>query len=760
MTGTRWRRYLRFWGTDIDADVRDELAFHLEMRAREFEAQGMSPDAARRAAGDRFGDVGRIDAALRTHDRVRDRETRRRELLASVAQDVRYAVRTLWRAPGFSAAAILCLALGTGATAAVFSIVNAFLFRPLPVTHPADLVVVASVYGRNATPGDNYYPDYLELRAQHAAFESAVAYTVRPVSLRVGDRSERRIMEAVSENFWTMLGVRPVRGRGFSAEEALQHSPVIVISYRFWREELGGTDDVVGRSVALNGIPVTIVGVAPPDFVGLTTAIRFDGWIPATLLHDLDPSSPDQLSRSSPTNFRVMARLRPGVTVEAAQRASNVLAEALQRQFPAEEPGLRFLVEPELRARPDISVSGFLPRAALVFGILTALVLLIACANVASLMLTRVSGRQTELAVRRALGARRIEVIRQLLTESLVVAGAGAVVGVGVAVAVVHWVTTSMPFVSIVPVALDLDLDWRVLAVTAAAAVGAAILSGLWPAMRASDARIGHALSEGARGAVTGIGRQRFRATLVAAQVAVSFLLLVAAGLFLHSMQRAEQVDLGFRQDHGFMATVDVSLARYDTAHGGHFFRALLRQASDLPGVRAAALADVVPLGPTHNDVDIYADLPTLVQEKGHAQLEVTTVTPRYFEALGIHLMSGRVFTDRDDDAAPPVMVINAAMAARLWPGHEPVGQQVRLSRSGPPVQIVGTVGTVTSFLLGEHPRPMVYLPFAQRYEAEMTLHLLTEGDPQQLAQPWRTGRLTRRECGAVRAHDDGRAPP
>jgi len=733
-----WRRYLRFWGSDVDADVRDELAFHLEMRAREFEAQGMTPEAARRAAHERFGDVGHIDAALRMHDRHRDRGERRRELLTSIGRDLGYAVRTLRRAPGFAVTAILCLALGTGATAAVFSIVNAFLFRPFPAARPANLVVIGAVTSGDPTPGNGSYADYLEIRAQHAALETAVAGTLWPVSFRMGDRSERRIMEAVSDNYWTMLGVRMVRGRAFTPEEALQRSRVIVISYRLWQREFAGVDDVIGRTVAVDGIPMTIVGVAPQTYRGLSYAIVFDGWLPATLLHDLNPDGPDPLARGGGVGFRVLGRLRAGVTPAAAQQRLGVLADVLQRQDPVEDQGLRFLVVPELRARPDIAVSDFLPQAALVFGALTALALLIACANVASLMLTRVSGRQTELAVRLALGAQRLRLIRQLLAECLVIAGVGAVLGVVVALAVARWVTT-LPFNAAVPVEFDVHIDWRVLAVTGAAAISAALVSGFGPAIRASDARVGHALREGARGGMSGAARQRFRTALVAGQVAVSFLLLVAAGLFVRSVQRAARVDLGFRQDHGFLATVDVSLARYDTTQGKKFFRTLARQASALPGVGVAALGSDIPLGNNHNDVGVYAGLPTLAQDKGHTYVEANTVTPRYFDALGIRLVSGRVFTESDNGTAPGVMVINSAMASRLWPGQDPVGQHVRLEPAGPPVEIVGVVGTVTSMLLGERPRPMVYLPFAQHYQAEMTLHLLTDGDPQQLALPVRT---------------------
>ncbi len=654
-----------------------------------------------------------------------------------MGQDLRYAARGLLRAKGFTAAAILCLALGTGATAAIFSIVNAFLFRPLPVVHPENLVVIGSLETGQSLPGDNSYPDYLEMRAQHGAFQDAVAHQVSAMSVRMGDRSDRRIVDLVSENYWPMLGVHMARGRGFTAAEALTRSPEIVISYRLWQQEFAGANDVIGRAMAVNGVALTIVGVAPPAFQGLSLGVPRDAWVPVTLFHELEPGDHDPMVRPVSGGFRVMARLQPGVSAEAAQRALDVLARQLGREYPTDDNGMRFLVKPELRSRPDIAVADTMPRVAIVFGALTALVLLIACANVASLMLARVSGRYTELAVRVALGAGRTQLIRQMLAESVVLATAGAVVGVGFAVAVVHWATT-IPFAFSVPIGFDLPINGRVLAVTAAAAMASAMLSGLGPAFRASNDRRHEGLRESARGSAGGIARQRFRIGLVGGQVAVSFVLLVTAGLFLRSVQRATRANLGFRQDHIFLATVDVSLARYDSAQGVHFFRTLLDRASQISGVRAAALASAVLLGDSHHDIGVFADLPTLVQEKGRTSIEVTTITPRYFEVMGIPVLDGRAFTQRDDSTAPRVMVINAAAARRLWPGQSAVGQQVRLEAQGQPVQIVGVVGTVTSALLGEQPSPMVYLPLAQSYNDAMTLHLWTAGEPGQLAGPVR----------------------
>jgi putative ABC transport system permease protein len=730
-----WRRYLRFWGPNVGADVRDELQFHLDMRAREFEAQGMEPHEARRAALERFGDLGRVDAALQSHDRRVDRTATVRQFTMTVGADVWHAGRALRRAPGFATAAVLCLALGTGATATVFAVVNALLLRPLAVQHPDNLVVIATTSSGMTLPGDNSYQNYLDIQGTHAVLEDAAASLTDAFSIRAGNQTDLRPVQAVSENYWPMLGVRPVLGRTFTPDEARAHAPLAVIGYRYWQQAFGGAPDAVGRAIDVDGIPLTIAGVAPRDFTGAQSMIEPDVWVPVTLLHAIDPSNHDQMQRRAGGGFRIIGRLRNGVSLATAQSALNVLATQLQHQYPADDEGKRFVVQRELRARPDLAVTDLVPRVAAVFMALTALVLLIACANVASLMLARANGRRTELAIRSALGARRARIVQQLLTESVVIAVSGGVAGVLLALGAARWFS-AIHIASGIPVHFDVRLDWRVLAVTLGAVLMAAVLSAAGPALRSSDPSLSDTLKHDTRATGTGVHRQRFRVGLVAAQIAVSFVLLVAAGLLVRSMRQAHSLDLGFRRDHAFMATVDVSLARYDSARGKTFYRALLARATQIPGVRAAGLASTVPLGTSHNDIDVYSDLPALVQERGHTHVEVVSVTPGYLDAMGIRLLQGRDLTSRDDSSAPRVIVVNAATAARLWPGMDPVGQRVRFAADGPEIQVVGVAQTVTSTFVGERPHPLLYVPFAQRYRSEMTLHLQTEGDPAQVEAP------------------------
>ena len=590
----------------------------------------MTSDEAQRAAHARFGDVGRVDAELRSHDVRRDRDTLRRLTVGTFLFDFRYAIRTLWRAPGFTVAAVLCLGLGTGATAAVFAVVAHLLFRPLPVANPGNLVVIGTISSGENLAGDDSYLNYIDIRNLRTVLRDAAAAVTWPVSLRVGDHTERSLFQDVSENFWPMLGVSMARGRAFTPAEALGRERVIVISYRLWQREFGGAPGVVGRSVVLNGLPMTIVGVAPADFEGTQPEIQEDGWVPATLLHDLDPSGPDWLNGRAGGGFKIIGRLRDGVTLAAARQALDLLATQLQRQYPVEDAGNRFVVEPELRARPDIAVSGFMPRISAVFMALTGLVLLIACANVASLMLARATGRQAELALRTALGARRTRIIRQLLTESLVLALLGGVVGIVLAAGAARWLQT-LHFSASVPVHFDVAVDWRVLAIGVASALCAAVVSGIGPALKSSQTAVGEVVKQGGRGTAGGATGSRFRAALVGAQVAVAFVVLVAAGLFLRSLGSAAALDLGFRQDHGLLATVDVSLARYDTARGERFFQALVSQVGRLDGARSAALASTTPLGSSHGDLDVYADLPSLTTEHGHTHIEADQSHPGIF---------------------------------------------------------------------------------------------------------------------------------
>jgi predicted permease len=424
------------------------------------------------------------------------------------------------------------------------------------------------------------------------------------------------------------------------------------------------------------------------------------------------------------------------VSLDQAQAALSVLAARLRQQYPDDARGIRFKVVPETRARPHIALSGPLPMVAAAFMVLVSLVLLIACANVTSLILARAAGRRSELAVRTALGATRLRLIRQILTETLVVAFAGLLLGGALAWGVVRWLT-SIRITADVQVRFDLHPDWRVYAYAGVAALVAALVSGLAPALHSSRVSLSEVLKEGTR-AGGSLVRQRFRTSLVVVQVAVSLVLLVCAGLLTRSVLRATSLDLGFRTDHLLMATTDVRLQRYDRTRGERFYQELLTRASAIPGVRGAALTGQIPLGTDFGTTDLYADVPTLAAKEGHTTLLYTRITPRYFETMGIPLVAGRDFTTRDDTTTAGVAIINQTLAKMLWPNAEPLGKRFRLETKGPELEVVGVARDAKYRFLSDGAQPYLYVPLAQRYRSEMSVMLHTAVDPASIAAPLR----------------------
>src|SRR5687768_6299581 len=541
-------------------------------------------------------------------------------IMETLLQDLKFGVRSLLKRPGFTAIAVLTLALGIGANTAIFSVVNAYLFRPLPARDPGQLVVLGATSSAISSPTQINYLNFLDIRAQRDVFSSAAAFTSSVVSMRVDATGERRFIDLVSDDFFSMLGFAPAQGRFFTAEESRQAQPLIVLSHAFWSRRFDSDPSIVGRIVHLNGLPFTVVGVAPEGFLGTQPLLSLDAWVPLTTSVQLQPNTASWFKSRETGIFRVMARLRDGVSVESARAAMNVLSKQLERQYPDANKQLGIVVVPELRARPEISVSGMMPWIAGVFLVLVGAVLLIACANVANLMLARAAARQTEIALRTALGATPSRLIRQLLTESVLLSMLGLVAGLVLAYWVIGWlrgIRLSTDF----PVAFTIQPDWRVFAFTVVVALAAGIVSGLAPALHASRLALSEVLKEGGRNAGGGMARQRLRGALIVGQVAVSLVLLICAGLFTRSVRGAADVDLGFRNRDVFMLSVDVSLQRYDSTKGRQFFTELLERARAIPGVRSAALGRDVPLGYNSSITDVFfeEDIPEL--DDGHSEV-------------------------------------------------------------------------------------------------------------------------------------------
>jgi predicted permease len=646
-------------------------------------------------------------------------------------QDLRYGAMVLMKHPGFTFVAALTLALGIGANTAIFSVVNAYLFKPLPVREPERLVVLASKDQRSESPHGTSYLNYADIRNQRDVFTDVVAYVPDIVSLNVDGEAERSMIELVSGNYFAMLGVEAAHGRVFAPDEGqtIGSSPVMVLSYGYWQRRFGGDVSAIGKTIKVNSQPFTIIGVAPESFPGTEPILTVNAYAPLMMKAQLHQNQEDTFTQRGLGSFRVMGRLAPGVSVAQAGATMEILARNIARQYPDVFKELSFLVVPETKARPSISAPTFVPRVAAILMALVGLILLIACANVSNLMLSRAAMREKEMAIRSALGASRFRLIRLLLSESILLGLLSVVAGVMITL----WATDLLSSVRMAtdnPVRFEARPDWRVFLFLLGAALGSGVIAGLVPAFRSSHLNLSSTLKEGGRDSASGAGSHRLRNALVVSQVAASLLLLVCAGLFLRSLQAAQQIDLGFRRDNVLMFSVDTELQSYDRQRGQRFYRQLLDRLSELPQVRSAGLG-------THKS--LVGWVPTtevFLPERGESakgdsvNVLANRVSADYFETLNISVLEGRAFTSRDDEASSRVAVVNETMARAYWPGKSAIGRQFRLERGGPPVEIVGVVKKSKYGAIGEEPLPCLYLPFSQNYQSVSILYLHTEGDP------------------------------
>jgi predicted permease len=649
-------------------------------------------------------------------------------------KDLKYALRVLTRNPGFVAIAIITLASGIGVNAAIFSIVNAYLFRPLPAKDSGQLVVVATKKVNFELPYDVSYPNYQDIR-NCPAFSDAIASTGNPVNVIVDGRPERTRVDLVSGNYFTMLGINPAMGRTFTEEEGRVPgaADVIVLGFSYWQSRLGGDPSAIGKTIKVNGVPFTIIGVAPKGFNGTEPLLSYDAFLPAGVMGQLYTGGDQTFVNRNDTEFRVMARLRPGMVLDEARSALGVLASQLEQQNPASNTGIGFVAQSEIKSRPTIEISDQFRQASFVFLGLVGLVLVISCVNVANLMLVRASARRKELAVRGALGASRLRLTRLFLIESVLLAGGGALGGIVLA----SWSSDLLSNIRVAadaPVRFDFSLDWRVVGFTILAASAAAMLSGLLPAVRASRVDLNEALKEGGRGMIGSRGGHRLRNMLVAGQVAVSLLLLVCSGLFIRSLERAETSDPGFRTKDLVMASVDLSLQRYDKERGKQFYRQLVEKARSLPSVRTATTAYIVPFGGHNEAENIITEDNPVESEREREMAFYNSVGSDYFETMGTAILEGRDFSEQDDESALPVAIVSQAMALKFWPGQDPLGKRFKLSPDRPYLQVVGVSRDEKHIFIGEDPRPFFYLPAEQAYRSEATLELYTEGGQESLA--------------------------
>ena len=666
-------------------------------------------------------------------------------MLHSFLQDVRYAVRMLRKSPVFTAIAVVVITLGTGAVTTIFSMANAIALRPLPGVSNIDQVVEVhrSLPDRESDGNDWVsYPfyRYLRDRARERPVADVAAWSMMPFTISTGDESIAGQGTIATENYFRVLGVRPALGRFFTSEAdgAPGGQPVVVISHGFWSTRLGGDSSVIGRTVRVNGHALTVIGVAPPKFGGVFTIMRTDAWVPMAMQSVFRPGS-DLLNNPGPGWLQLFARIPEGVSRDVVQRElSRITGQwVVEGSEPADHPDHRYTIVrlASLTGIPFDMHGRVLGFMALLLGA-SGLVLLIASLNVAAMLLARAVARRRETAVRLALGATRGRLVRQLLTESLLLYVLGAVGGVMVALYAAP-LLTRVPLPVGLPLALDFSPDARVLVFTLVVSLVTGVAFGLVPALQSARVDITSRLRNDSAGG--GSRRSTAQSVLIAGQMAVSLLLLVAAGLFLRALDRGRHVDLGFAPSNVAVAEFFVGLSRYDDVKARQFYRALKDELAHTPGVVAVSYAGDLPLS-NYNSAPLRIDgSPVPPTSASGTRVPFVEVDAGYFEVLKMPIVQGRGFTAADDERAARVAVVNQAFARRFWPSGDAVGRTFR--RGNETITVVGVAHDAKYSSLRETLQPFVYFAFAQAESpaGHAELFVRTSGDPARLAPAIRT---------------------
>jgi predicted permease len=724
MRGRRRERpfwYLRRRRHELQAEVDEEFRVHLEMRVEELTARGLSTEAARREALRQFGDLEYTRRYCRDQDERREAGMRWNLVIDELGADVRYGLRQAARNPGFTAVALLTLALGIGANTAFFSIFNSLILRPLPVRDPDSLALLSH--------GSWSYPIWNEIRLRETElFDGALAWSVQRFDLSPGGQTEPVDGAYVSGRFFDVLGVSAIRGRMLTpaddqgqvfgatqdAQSASRESdgPVAVISHRLWRQRFAGAADVVGRRLTVQRIPFTIVGVMPPGFFGADVGRMTDVMVPFAA-ERLIRGREHRLTSKSWWWIEIMARLKPGQSLEQANAALRVIqtqvTEGASRQIPP------FTLVPAATGNSSLRSRFETPLLAMVVAV--GLLLLVACANIASLMLARSLARRREFSVRLALGSSRWRIARLLLVESLIVAVAGAALGVAFA----KW-SSALLVVQLSTwqnaVALDLGLDWRVLAFTAALACLSALIAGVAPVAGLKKLAPGEALKDSGR-AIAGDGRLSVRGAIVVVQIAVSFALVVAAGLFLHTFASLNRLPLGFVPEPLLVAELNLQAGGGPPEERAARVERLRDATAAVPGVRSAAVSSVRLLTGGGTSTGMIA-INDSAMSRIRPTLWVNGTTPGWFETMGIPLRSGRDFESGDRTGSRPVAIVNETFVRRFMAGQQPIGQSVRLGfERETPYEIVGVVGDTVYTTPREGMLATMYVSMAQRKPSE-----------------------------------------
>ena len=654
--------------------------------------------------------------------------------MKTLLQDLSFGLRMLWKSPAFTLVAVVSLALGIGLNTAIFSVVNVLLIRPVPVVKEQDRLMWlrASIS----------YPDYLDYAEQTKSFSGMAAATgTSEFSLSSNGEPEIIKGEYVTGNYFEVLGVGAFKGRTFDKAEGEIPTSVVVLSEHLWRTRFDSDPSIIGRQISINGLGFTAVGVTPKNFIGTEAGLTRELWVPLSMQPVLNPPEAGRAADPFSNRFKerdshwleVFARLNPGVSREQAGTELSTVARHVAETY-------RGKVDAEtLRSVQLLRMSGgmdprdaqeALPLAGIVMAVV-ALVLLIACANIASLLLARAASRRRETAVRQALGASRSRLVRQWLTESVLLGVAGGAVGLLLA----WWANQALiSYLQTTPLAsLELGLDYRVLAFTLIVSIVTGIVFGLAPALQASRLDIITALKS--EGAWQHTGRSRLRALFVTAQLTLSVVLLIGAGLFIRSLQNANRIDPGFRVERALTVPLNLGLLRYNETEGSNFYRNLLSRIQEQPGVERASLVRFQQLGFSSAQYQVMAEGSVAGPTEEGVSVGFNVVGPNYFKTMETPLLRGRDFAETDRKGTPEIVVINETLAAMLWPHQDALGKRLSLGGpEGPFLEVVGVARDGKYRSLGEAPYPYVYQPVLQSYDPKMTLVVRTTGEPQALA--------------------------
>ncbi len=719
-------------GRRVERELDEELQFHLEHKIEEGIADGLSPKEARYAA------MRAMDGLEQRKEEMRD--MRRIHWLTDFLDDARFAIRSLSRTSGLTAFVVITLALGMGMTAGTLSMVDALIFKPYPVPHPSGIVTLVSTT-HDSSFDDFSYREYLDIRGKTKSYDGVIANAdMEAVGFSAEPAATPRIKGGmmVSGNYFHVLGVEPRLGRGFREDEdqVPGRDAVVVLGPDFWKREFASDPSVLGSTIRLNGTEFTVIGVAPETFPGLLIFGHPDFYMPLAMARVFSTNRQKNFFEDrDDRELNVKARLKPGTTLEQAQNELAVLAKNFESEYPKlnRSRGAAVHTQFEMRTRAD-DINW---RFGVIFVILALAVLLVACTNVAGLLLSRARSRTREIAVRLAIGAGRFRLIRMLLTESLILASLGGVAGIAIGYGIVQWFQSfqNVIFMTDLPFSIPFRMDTRVLLASLALSALSALLCGLAPALQSTRAD----LVNGLKSADVDVpGRKRLwgRNVLVVAQVSTSLMLLTASFLMVRGFQHTLLENTGFAKDHLLMASFDPRLMQYSAAQTQQFYKLLAERVRQAPGVQSEALTQNVPLGT--DDFDGIAFVPEgfqMPRDRENFNSTMDTVDEGYFETMAIPILRGRGFLASDTANAPRVAVVNEQLAKHYWPGEDVVGKHIRLdSPAGAPVEIVGVAQTI-KYQNTFEPMDFLYMPLAQHPIARMTLMLRSSGDPLQLIQ-------------------------